>query len=130
MKHIKQQSVLVVGVVAAGILAVAGSAFTASNSFADPAVVQGFGQQDVSGVTVQSVTYNLDALKENVLSVTFVLAGDTTADTIETGFNTDAPTTCGGGVYSAGTDDTTYTACAITSSVDTVDRFYLTATGT
>ena len=127
MKH---KSILIVAVVAASVLAVAGSAFTASNSFADPAIVQGFGQQDVTGVTVESVTYNLDALKENVQSVTFVLTGDTTADTIETGFNTDAPTTCGGGVYSAGTDDTTYTACGITSAVNAIDRFYLTATGT
>ena len=127
MKH---KSILIVAVVAASVLAVAGSAFTASNSFADPAIVQGFGQQDVTGVTVESVTYNLDALKENVQSVTFVLTGDTTADTIETGFNTDAPTTCGGGVYSAGTADTTYTAGGITSAVNAIDRFYLTATGT
>ena len=91
----------------------AGSAFTASNTFADGATAPktGYGETTVAGATVNSLAYNLSAAGDTITSVDLVLNGDTTGSAVSIGFNGDATTTCGAGTYDAAAtpDATTYT---------------------
>jgi hypothetical protein len=89
----------------AGIAAAGGTAFTASNTQATSQVV-GYGSTTISGATVSSMGYNLNAAGNNVDSVTLVLAGDTTGSAVSIGFNGGATTSCGTGTFGT---DTTYT---------------------
>lgn len=123
----RNKRILVATIVTAGLAALAGSAFTASNQM-PPDVVRGYGEQAVTGVVAESITYNLSAIKDNVDSVTLVLTGDTTELTIQTAFNNDVPVTCdGAGAYDGVEDATTYT-CTTDQTVDSIDRFVLYAT--
>ena len=113
----------------AGILAMTGSAFTASNTMPAASVTKGYGSQTITGVTAESVTYNLNAPKDTVDSVSLVLTGDTTARTIEIAFNDAAPAACSGtGAFNATTDDTSY-SCTISGgqSVSTATKFAVVA---
>lgn len=112
----------------AGVIAAGGSAFTAGNSLPAADVTKGYGSQTISGVTAESVTYNTDASKENIVSVGLVLTGDTTTKTIQIAFNDAAPATCSGaGTYAvAPADDSTYT-CTVTQSVAGANKFALVA---
>jgi len=111
----------------AGAIAAGGSAFTASNALPSPSVVHGYGQQTITGVTATSVTYTLNAAKDTITAIGLVLAEDTTADTIQIGFNGAAPATCSGsGTYDGGDDETTY-ACVVSVSVATANSFELIA---
>lgn len=115
-------AVAVVGVIAAG-----GSAFTAGNTLPAADVTKGYGSQTISGVTAESVTYNTDAPKENIVSVGLVLTGDTTAKTIQIAFNDAAPVDCSGvGTFNATNDDSTYT-CTVTQTVAGANKFALVA---
>jgi hypothetical protein len=72
----------------AGLAVAAGSAFTASNTFATDATAPlGYGTTVVSGAVVNSLAYNLDAPGANVVSATLKLAGDTTLSTVKMNFN-------------------------------------------
>ena len=90
----------------AGAVAAGGSAFTNSNTQAASQVV-GYGSTTISGATVSSMDYNLNASGDNVDSVTLVLAGDTTGSAVSIGFNGGATTSCGTGTFATGA--TTYT---------------------
>lgn len=90
----------------AGAVAAGGSAFTNSNTQAASQVV-GYGTTTISGATVSSMDYNLNAAGDNVNSLTLVLAGDTTGSAVSVGFNGGATTSCGTGTFAAGA--TTYT---------------------
>jgi hypothetical protein len=98
-------ALIVVSVAAA---AAAGSAFTASNTFAPGATVPltGYGTTHVTGATVKSLVYNLDGPGTNVTSVTLELAGDTSGSSVFLGFNGGTVATCGTGTVAT---DTTYT---------------------
>lgn len=114
-------------VAVAGVLAAGGSAFTAGNTLPDADVTKGYGSQTISGVAAESVTYNTDVPKENIVSVGLVLTGDTTAKTIQVAFNDAAPATCSGtGTFNATTDDSTYT-CTVTQTVAGATKFALVA---
>jgi hypothetical protein len=90
----------------AGIAAAGGAAFTNSNTQAATQVV-GYGSTTISGATVSSMVYNLNAAGDNVDSMTLVLGGDTTGSAVSIGFNGNATTSCGTGAFAAAA--TTYT---------------------
>jgi hypothetical protein len=108
-----RRSTQLVGALAfAGVVAAGGTAFTNSNTFASGATapLTGYGSTDVSGATVNSMLYNLNAAGDNVDSVTLVLSGDTSTSAVSIGFNGGASTSCGTGTFAAGTPGaTTYT---------------------
>jgi hypothetical protein len=79
----------------AGAIAAGGSAFTASNSLPGPTTI-GYGTQTITGVTATSVTYNLNATKDKIVSVDLVLVGDTTLKNIELAWGTGTPFQCDG----------------------------------
>jgi len=93
------------GVALAAALAAGGSAYTASNTV--PNKTLGYGSNTVSGATVSSLTYNLNAAGDNVNSVTLKLAGDTTGSAVSLGFNGGATMSCGTGTVAL--NETTYT---------------------
>lgn len=119
---------LTAAVMAAGVLVLAGSAFTASNTM-PPDIVRGYGDQEVTGVTVTSISHNLNAIKEEVVSVDVVVVGDSTALTLEVAYNDDVPSVCGGGVYDVGDDETSYncTTGLAAYQVADIDRFVVIA---
>jgi hypothetical protein len=109
------------------VIAAGGSAFTASNSLPAADVTRGYGSQTISGVTAESVAYNTNLAEDTIASVGLVLAGDTTAKTIQIAFNDAAPATCSdGGTYDEGNDDTTY-SCTVNQSVGSATKFALIA---
>lgn len=120
----RNKRILFGSIVTAGLAALAGSAFTASNTM--PAdIVHGYGEQAITGVVAESIDYNLNGIKDTVDSVTVVLTGDTTALTVQTAFNNDVPVTCdGAGAYDNVEDATTYT-CTANQATDSIDRFVL-----
>jgi hypothetical protein len=73
-------AIAVIGAVAAG-----GAAFTAGNVVPDS--VAGYGESQVTGGTVDSLTYGFSSDGSNVTSATIVFEGDTSADTAQIGFN-------------------------------------------
>jgi hypothetical protein len=93
-------------------LAAGGSAFTAGNTFATGATapLTGYGSTTVTGATVNTLHYNLNAAGDNVDTVTLILNGDTTSSSVSIGFNGTASTSCGTGVYAS--PATTYTCDA------------------
>jgi hypothetical protein len=101
----RKSSKLIGALAIAGIAAAGGTAFTASNTQAATQVV-GYGSTTISGATVNSMTYNLNAAGDNVNTVTLVLAGNTTASAVSIGFDGGALTSCGTGAF---TTVTTYT---------------------
>jgi hypothetical protein len=94
---------LVLATVALAGLAVTGSAFTDSNTFAPGATAPktGYGSTSVTGATINSLHYNLNASGDNVDSVTLVLAGDTTSSAVSIGFNGGSTTSCGTGTFAS-----------------------------
>jgi hypothetical protein len=105
----RKSSKLIGAIGIAGVVAAGGAAFTNSNTQAASQVV-GYGSTTISGATVNSMAYNLNAPGDNVNSVTLVLAGDTTGSAVSIGFNGGATTSCGTGTFAAGTPGaTTYT---------------------
>jgi hypothetical protein len=109
----------------AGAVVAGGSAFTASNTLPAGSVTQGYGSQTITGVTATSVTYVLDAPKENITAVDLTLAGDTTGKTIQIAFSGAAPATCS----DSGTFDTDHTdySCTIAEAVTAATKFALIA---
>jgi len=95
----------------AGLVAAGGSAFTNSNTFASGATapLTGYGSTSVSGGTIDSLKYNLNAAGDNVDTVTLVLATDTTTSSVAIGFNGGATTSCGTGTYDSVAATTSYT---------------------
>jgi hypothetical protein len=109
----------------AGVVAVGGSAFTASSSLPAADVTKGYGSQTISGVTATSVTYNTNTAGDTITSVGLVLTGDTTTKTIQIAFNDAAPATCSAaGSYLS--PSTTY-SCTVSQSVGTATKFALVA---
>ena len=107
----------------AGLLSAGGSAFTNANTV--PATVLGVGSGAVSGVTVTSVSYTLNANGTTITAVTMVLSGDTTGSTIKIGFNHNPVATCSGaGVFST---DTTYVCSGLSQDVATSKSFEVVA---
>ena len=108
-----------------GVLGAGGSAFTASNSLPAASVDRGYGSQEITGVTAESVVYNMNGPEDTIVSVGLVLSGDTTAKTIQIAFNDENPATCSGtGVFAAG--DTTYD-CVVNRAVMGTTKFALIA---
>jgi hypothetical protein len=104
-----RRSTKLIGAAAVAGLVVAGSsAFTAGNTQAANQVV-GYGSTTISGATVNSMVYNLNAAGDNVNSMTLVLDGDTTGSNVSIGFNGGATTSCGTGTYDNVGTETTYT---------------------
>jgi hypothetical protein len=101
----RKSSKLIGALAIAGIAAAGGTAFTASNTQAASQVV-GYGSTTISGATVSSMAYNLNAAGDNVNTVTLVLVGDTTGSAVSIGFNGGTTTGCGTGTF---TTVTTYT---------------------
>jgi len=101
------KATFIAGVALAAALAAGGSAFTASNTV--PNKTLGYGSNTVSGATVSSLAYNLNAAGDNVNSVTLVLTGDTTASAVSLGFNGGTAVSCGSGTFDAVASKTTYT---------------------
>ena len=110
----------------AGAIAAGGSAFTASNTLPAGSVTQGYGSQTITGVTAQTVTYVLDAAKENILGVDLTLTGDTTSKTIQIAFSGAAPATCSdNGTFD--TDHTDYSCTGLSQAVASATKFALVA---
>jgi hypothetical protein len=126
----KNRRILITAIVSAGVMALAGSAFTASNTI-DGEVHHGYGEQVVSGVTAELVRYDLDAARETVETVTLTLTGDTTGLVIDTSWNDTATwERCSNGTDSAGDydeveDATTYTCDVADLALTSVVKFHL-----
>ena len=126
----KNRRILIGAIVSVGVMALAGSAFTASNTIDDEGH-HGYGEQVVSGVTAELVRYDLDDARSTVEAVSLTLTGDTTGLVIDTSWNdTEVWERCSTGSDAAGTYDsvedvTTYT-CNVTD-IDLVDvvKFHL-----
>jgi hypothetical protein len=99
----------VLAIAGIAVFAGGGSAFTASNSFDTGATapLTGYGTTTVTGATIKTLSYTLNAAGNNVDSVSLVLHGDTTGSTVSIGFNGNAVTPCGTG---DNTTDATVTA--------------------
>jgi hypothetical protein len=109
------------------VVAAGGSAFTAGNSLPAADVTKGYGSQTISGVTAESVAYQTNLAKDTITSVGLVLAGDTTAKTIQLAFDDAAPATCSdAGTYDAENHHTTY-GCTVSQSVAAATKFALIA---
>lgn len=96
----------------AGLAVAAGSAFTAGNTFASNATkpATGYATTTVTGATVNSLQYNLNAIGDTVDSATLVLATDTSGSTVKMNYNGGPSFACGTGVVSETTPIiTTYT---------------------
>ncbi len=116
---------------AAGIAAVVAAgdgAFTASNTFASGATapLTGYATTTVSGGTVNSLRYNLDAAGANVISVALVLANNTTASAVSMNFNGGAAFSCGAGAATIIAPITTSYTCTPAAPQSTAT---LTSTG-
>jgi hypothetical protein len=113
-----RKSKIVGAIAVAGIVATGGAAFTSSNTFASGATapLTGYASTSVSGGTINSLKYNLNAAGDNVDSVTLVLANDTTSSAVSIGFNGAGTTSCGVGTFSATNTETTYTCDSSGSS--------------
>lgn len=120
----KSSNKRVLGALAVAGLAVvaSGTAFTASNTGMPATDTVGYGATTVSGATVNSLDYVYNTAKSTVTGVTLVLAGDTTADTVQLAFNDAAPTTCSdAGTYSDVDTETTYD-CVVSQDVATLAK--------
>ena len=95
----------------AGAIAAGGSAFTASNSLPGPTTI-GYGTQTITGVTAASITYNLNATKDKIVSVDLALVGDTSLKNIELAWGTGLPAQCDGTADFTGGVNTLYTCSA------------------
>jgi hypothetical protein len=106
----RKSSRLIGALVAAGVVVSGGAAFTASNTFASGATqpLTGYATTTVTGGTVNSLKYNLDAAGANVVSVALVLANNTTTSNVSMNFN-------GGTAFSCGTGTATSTSPITTS---------------
>lgn len=79
---------LIAALSVAGLAVAAGSAFTAGNTFASGSTVPlGYSTTTVSGATVNSLDYNLNAGGNEINSATLVLNGNTVTSTVQMGFN-------------------------------------------
>lgn len=119
--------VLVAVVVAGGLaLTAAGaSAFTDSNSFTNSNTTVGYGSEDVTGATVTSIVYGLNANSTTVTSVTFETSGDTSASAATIGFTVGgtalATSDCAAGSYTSGTPGyTTYVCSSLSQELSTI----------
>ena len=88
----------------AGLVAAGSSALTAGITV--PADDVGYGSATISGATIVSLVYNLNATGDNVDSITLVLSGDTSASVASIGFNGGAVVACQAGAFVV---NTTYT---------------------
>ena len=106
-----RKSKLIGAAAIAAVVAAGGAAFTNSNTFASGATapLTGYASTSVSGGTINSMKYNLNAAGDNVDTVTLVLANDTTGSSVSIGFNGGATTPCGTGTYDSTNTQTTYT---------------------
>lgn len=109
--RISNKTRLVGAVAVAGMAAAGGSAFTNSNTFASGSTkpLTGYATTTVSGGTINSLAYNLDAAGANVTSVALVLANNTTTSAVSLNFN-------GGTSFSCGTGTASGTTAPITTS--------------
>ena len=114
-----RKSAKVLSAVAVAGLAFAGStAYTAGNTFASGATapLTGYATTTVSGATVNSLDYNLNAAGDQISSVTLVLANDTTTSSVSMNFNGGTSFGCGTGTMSGTTTIiTTYTCTPATA---------------
>ena len=106
MRHMK---ILLGAALVCGVLAAGGAAFTDSNT--QPAThTLGYGTTTVSGATVVSLNYNLDATGANINTITLVLSGNTSSSNVSIAFNTGNSTACTLVDYNTtNVGDTTYT---------------------
>ncbi|HEY8701649.1 MAG TPA: hypothetical protein VIM08_11940 [Arthrobacter sp.] len=101
-------------------LAFAGvSAFTASNTQPTGSTV-GYGSTTVSGATVNSLTYTLDATGANITSATLVLANDTHLSNVSMAYDTGSSFGCGTGTVSGTTTIITTYTCTATQATSTL----------
>lgn len=108
----RKSAKIVTALSVAGLAVAAGSAFTASNTFAtgSTAPLTGYGTTTVTGATVNSLKYNINAVGDTIDSATLVLAGDTSTSTVKMNYNGGVSFACGTGAVSGTTTIiTTYT---------------------
>ena len=122
MRPKKRMLVVAVG---AGALALAGSAaFTNALSFSNTNTTVAYGQENVSGATVTTITYGLSSDGTTINSVTFVASGDTSGSVADVGFTTSGgnqPTSaCAAGTYDGVANATTYVCSGLTQSVSAI----------
>jgi hypothetical protein len=97
----------------ASLAAAGGSAFTASNTPPSAADARlGFVSVTATGVTLQSIHYDLNATGTAVTTVHVKVLGDTSHSAMAVGFNGQNTDDCATGVY----DSTTYTDYACTTT--------------
>lgn len=107
----------------AGVLFHGGTAALAASNQSPPTRA-GSGSGVISGVTAESVTYDING--GNIDSVHLVLAGNTTGTRIEVGFNDDRPTMCSNPGRYDGSSSTTYD-CPITHALANANAFVVLA---
>lgn len=115
-------SAKVLSAVAVAGVALAGStAYTAGNTFASGATapLTGYATTTVSGATVNSLDYNLNAAGDEISSVTLVLATDTSTSTVAMNFNGGTSFGCGTGTVSGTTTIITTYTCSPSAAQST-----------
>ncbi|HKU11693.1 MAG TPA: hypothetical protein VJQ61_10785 [Sinomonas sp.] len=125
----RRSTKLATAVAIAGLAFAGVSAFTANNTFDSGSTVPktGYGSTTVTGATVKSLAYNLDATGANVTSATLVLDGDTSASNVSLSYNGGSSFACGTGTVSTGTVTTTYTCTTPSGSPQTTSGLTSTA---
>jgi hypothetical protein len=104
----RKSAKIITALSAAGLAVAAGSAFTNSNT-APANTTLGYSTTTVSGATVTSLDYNLNASGETINSATLVLDGDTTGSAVSMNYNNGTSFTCGTGAFDSLATATTYT---------------------
>lgn len=113
----------VVALAAAGALLFAATAFTASVTTTGVTETAGYGEVSVTGATLESLDFTLDATGENITDAALVFTGDLTGQTVSINFDGATAKTCTVGTYDeveSDTDVTCSTLAQSTSSADTV----------
>lgn len=109
--------------VALGTLAVPGH--TAGNTLPSASTV-GYGSVNVSGVTVKTVSYTLNADGTAITAAALVVHGNMSGKKVQAGFGSTASTTCTVGSYNSTSNDTPATCGGYSQTVSTAGTFNVT----
>lgn len=111
----------VVALAAVGALLFAATAFTASVTTTGVTETAGYGEVSVSGATLESLDFTLDATGENITDAALVFSGDLTGQTVSINFDGATAKSCTVGTYDATNDDTDATCSTLAQSTSTAD---------
>jgi len=124
-RHIRPLRAALAAGAVVGLGALAVPAHTAGNSLPSTSTV-GYGSVTVSGVTVKSVRFTLNADGTAITDAALVVHGNMTGKTVMAGFGSTATTSCAVGSYSSTNNDTNATCTGYSQTVSSAGTFNVT----